>query len=118
CRAFSSNYSRKDATDSLQGYFEKNNVVGISEVDTREIVRHIRDKGAMNAVISSEVESIDELKALVAKVPSMKGLELSSKVSTKEPYFMGNPDAKYKVAVLDLGVKRNILNNFTERDMY
>lgn len=118
CRAFSSNYSRKDATDSLQGYFEKNEVVGISEVDTREIVRHIRDKGAMNAVISSEVEDIEELKKLVAKVPSMKGLELSSKVSTKEPYFMGNPEAKYKVAVLDLGVKRNILNNFTERDMY
>lgn len=118
CRAFSPNYSRKDATDSLQGYFEKNGVVGISEVDTREIVRHIRDKGAMNAVISSEVEDIAELKALVAKVPSMKGLELSSRVSTKEPYFLGNPEAKYKVAVLDLGVKRNILTNFTERDMY
>jgi carbamoyl-phosphate synthase small subunit len=118
CRAFSDTYSRKDATDSLQGYFEKNEVVGISEVDTREIVRHIRDKGAMNAVISSEVGDIEELKKLVAKVPSMKGLELSSKVSTKEPYFMGNPNAKYKVAVLDLGVKRNILNNFTERDIY
>lgn len=118
CRGFSSMYSRKDATDSLQAYFEKNGVVGISEVDTREIVRLVRNKGAMNAVISSETEDLDQLKALVSKVPSMSGLELSSKVSTKEAYFLGNPDAKKKVAVLDLGVKRNILTNFTERDIY
>ncbi len=118
CRNFSSVYSRKDATDSLQSYFEKNNVVGISEVDTREIVRHIRSKGAMNAVISSEILDVEKLKEMAKNIPSMGGLELASKVSTKETYFLGSENAKYKVAVLDLGCKQNILNNFVKRDMY
>jgi carbamoyl-phosphate synthase small subunit len=87
-------------------------------VDTRQIVRHIRSKGAMNAIISSEILDIDELKKQVAEVPSMSGLELASKVATKETYFLGDPEAKYKVAVLDLGVKQNILDSFVERNCY
>jgi len=118
CRNFSDVYSRKDADGSLQAYFEKNNIVGISEVDTRHIVRYIRSKGTLNAVISSEILNVDELQNLVKQVPSMKGLELSSKVSTKESYYLGNSDARHKVAVLDLGVKANILNNMIQRDCY
>jgi len=118
CRNFSEVFSRKDADGSLQEYFEKNNIVGISDVDTRQIVRHIRSKGALNAVISSEITDIDALKEEVKKVPSMNGLELSSRVSTKEAYFVGNPNATYKVAVLDLGIKTSILNNIAERDCY
>lgn len=119
CRNFSEMFSRKDADGSLQAYFEKNNIVGISDIDTRELVRHIRKAGkTMNAVISSEILDVEKLKQEVKNVPSMKGLELSSKVSTKESYFLGNPGAKYKVAVLDLGVKTNILRNLTERDCY
>jgi carbamoyl-phosphate synthase small subunit len=118
CRNFSDIFSRKDADGSLQAYFEKNNIVGISEVDTRHIVRYIRSQGTLNAVISSEILDIEQLREMVNKVPSMNGLELSSKVSTTESYFLGNADAHYKVAVLDLGVKANILNNMIERDCY
>ena len=118
CKSFSDIYSRKDADDSLQKYFEKQNVVGISDVDTRQIVRLIRSKGGMNAIISSEISDIEKLREELKKIPSMKGLELSSVVSTQEPYFVGNPDAKYKVAVLDLGIKKSILSNLTERDVY
>lgn len=118
CKTFSDVFSRKDADYSLQTYFEKNGVVGISEVDTREIVRLIRSKGGMNAIISSEIMDPEKLREELKKIPSMKGLELSSRVSTKEAYFLGNPDAKYKVAVLDLGIKTSILKNFTERDVY
>ncbi len=118
CKTYSEIASRTLSDGSLQDYFEVNNIVGISEVDTRGIVRYIRDKGAMNAIISSEIDDIEKLKEDVKKVPSMEGLELSSKVFTKDPYFIGNEDAQFKVAVLDLGIKNSILSNFVSRDCY
>jgi carbamoyl-phosphate synthase small subunit len=118
CKNYNINYSRKQANESIQDYFQQQNIVGISDVDTRQLVRHIRDKGAMNAIISSEITDIDELKAKLDQVPSMDGLELSSQVSTTETYTFGNEDAKYRVAVLDLGVKKNILRNFDDRDVF
>ncbi|NQW36122.1 MAG: glutamine-hydrolyzing carbamoyl-phosphate synthase small subunit [Flavobacteriales bacterium] len=118
CRNFSQNYSRPKATDSLFNWFEKQNLVAISDVDTRALVRHIRDKGAMNAVISTETEDVTLLQQKLDNVPNMVGLELASKVSTKAPYFFGNPEATYKIAALDLGIKQNILNNIAERDCY
>jgi carbamoyl-phosphate synthase small subunit len=81
-------------------------------------VKYIRDKGAMNAIISSENLDIESLKVELSKVPSMEGLELSSSVSTKEYYFVGDENAEIKVAVLDLGVKRNILKCLTDRGCY
>ena len=118
CKNFNIAYSRKEANKSIQDYFQEENVVGISDIDTRSLVRHIRNKGAMNAIISSEILDAEELKKKLASVPSMDGLELSSRVSTQKPYFYGKENAKYKVAVLDLGVKKNILRNFDERDVY
>ena len=118
CKNFNIPFSRKQADQSIQDYFQDEHIVGISDVDTREIVRHIRDKGAMNAIISSEILDLDELKKKLDKVPSMDGLELSSKVSTTEPYFFGDENDSLKVAVLDLGVKKNILRNFSERGVY
>ena len=118
CKKFSDGFSRKRAKDSLQHYFEKDNIVSISDVDTRSIVRYVRDKGAMNCIISSEITDIEELKALLAKVPSMNGLELSSKVATKTAYEVGEKTAKYKIAVLDFGVKKNILRSLTQRDCF
>ncbi|OAQ39614.1 carbamoyl phosphate synthase small subunit [Pedobacter psychrophilus] len=118
CKNFNILFSRKQADQSLQDYFQDENIVGISDVDTREIVRHIRDKGAMNAIISSEILDIEELQKKLNEVPSMDGLELSSQVSTKTPYFIGDEKADLKVAVLDLGVKKNILRNFSERGVY
>lgn len=119
CKYFSSNnYSRPSANGHIQDYFEKNGVVGISDVDTRAIVQHIRDKGAMNAIISSEELDLEVLKQKLAEVPSMEGLELASKVSTPNAYFVGNENAAYKVAVLDIGVKTNILRCLTDRGCY
>lgn len=118
CKSFADYPSRKNGDGSLQEDFEKNNTVGISDIDTRALVRHIRHKGVMNAIISSELLDVDKLKAQLKKVPSMKGLELSSKVSTTEPYFFGDENSPYKVAVLDLGTKQNILRCLTDRGCY
>ncbi|MCG8475039.1 MAG: glutamine-hydrolyzing carbamoyl-phosphate synthase small subunit [Cytophagales bacterium] len=115
---FSDTYSRHDAKEGLQEYLTSNSLVGIEGVDTRALVRHIRSKGAMNCVISSEELDMEKLKKELEKVPSMKNLELSSKVCVKEPVFRGNPGAKYRVAVLDFGIKENILKQLLERDVY
>jgi len=118
CKNYNIAYSRKQATESIQDYFTEQNIVSISDIDTRQLVRHIRDKGAMNAIISSETLDIEELKIKLNEVPSMDGLELSSKVSTTDTYNFGDENATYRLAVLDLGVKKNILRNFHDRDVY
>lgn len=88
---FSYEYSRPDADYSLQAFLDKNGLFAISDVDTRALVSYIRDHGAMNAVISTRVDAIETLKKELEAVPSMEGLELASKVSTREPYFVGDP---------------------------
>ena len=118
CKTFNENFSRQQADHSIQDYFESEGMVGISGVDTRAIVRHIRDKGAMNAIISSEIFDLEVLAERLRNVPSMDGLELSSLVTTAEPYFFGEPTAKYRIAALDFGIKKSILTNFSERDCY
>lgn len=114
---FSEDYSRKTATESLQAYLEKHNIVGITDIDTRMLVRHIRSKGAMNAIISSELEP-EALKKELKNVPSMDGLELASVVSTKKTYFVGDAKSSFRVAVLDVGIKKSILINLALRDCY
>jgi len=111
---FSTEFSRKTARESLQQYLEKNQVVGIADVDTRMLVRHLRSKGAMNAVISSELNP-EQLKKELEKVPDMNGLELSSTVSTEKPYLFGDEMAPVRIAALDFGIKTNILRCLTER---
>lgn len=118
CKNFSYEYSRPDADGSLYDYLEAHQLVAISDVDTRALTAYIRDNGAMNAVLCSDGKTVEELKALLKEVPSMEGLELSSVVSTKEPYFFGNPESKYRVAVLDFGIKTNILRCLDERNCY
>ena len=118
CKNFSYNYSRVDANGSLEDFFDSHNLFAISDVDTRALVSYIRDNGAMNAVISTDVDDIEGLKKQLAQIPLMEGLELASKVSTKEPYFFGDENATYKIAALDIGVKKNILRNFAKRDAY
>lgn len=118
CRNFSFTHSRVDSNGNLKDYFEKHNLVAISDVDTRALVAYIRDNGAMNAIISTEIDNIEELKKQLANVPSMEGLELASKVSTKEPYYIGNEDSDIKIAALDIGIKKNILRNLANRGAY
>jgi carbamoyl-phosphate synthase small subunit len=111
-------YSRMQAKDSLQHYLESQDVVAIDEIDTRSLVAHVRKNGAMNCVISSEVFEVEELKKILREVPDMNGLELASVVSTQEPYFLGDEKSDKRVAVLDYGVKKNILNCLVERGAY
>ncbi|MEL6718021.1 MAG: glutamine-hydrolyzing carbamoyl-phosphate synthase small subunit [Bacteroidota bacterium] len=119
CKNFTNEYSRTLADSSIQDYFESEELVAISDIDTRALVRHIRDKGAMNAIISSDETDIKKLKAQLAKTPSMDGLELATAVTTKSAYTLGNEStAKYRVAVMDFGTKQNILNNFLQRDCF
>lgn len=118
CKEFSDIYSRTAASKSLQEYFEEAKIVGITDIDTRALVRHIRQSGAMNCIISSENLDEDSLKAELKEVPSMEGLELASKVSCTEPYFFGDENAEIKVAVMDFGVKRSILSCLADRGCY
>lgn len=115
CKKFNNGFSRKRASDSLQNYLEKANVVCISDVDTRAIVRYIRTKGSMNCIISSDGTPVEELKKQLAKVPSMAGLELSSRVTTEKAYEVKTENAKFRVALMDFGVKENIIRCLNER---
>lgn len=116
CRNFSYPFSRVSADQSLEDFLESNKLFAISDVDTRALVAYIRDHGAMNAVITTRVDELESLKKELAQVPSMKGLELASKVSTPEAYLYGKADATYRIAALDLGIKRNILRHLAARD--
>ena len=118
CKNFSYEFSRDAADGSLEDFLNKNNLLAISDIDTRALVAYIRDNGAMNAVISTDVDNVEELKKQLANTPNMNGLELASKVSTKEPYFVGDENASVKIAALDIGIKKNILRNFVNRDAY
>ena len=115
---FTNQYSRRLTQDSIQDYLLDESLVAISDVDTRAIVRHIRSKGAMNCIISSETTDIAELTKRLKEVPDMNGLELASLVSTQTPYFIGNADAEKKVIVYDFGVKKSILDNISLRGCY
>ncbi len=118
CKNFSFTGSRASATESLFDYLQKQNLVVISDVDTRALVNYVRENGAMNVAICTDGTPIEELKQKLAAVPDMDGLELASKVSTKEAYFIGSPEAKYKISALDLGIKKNILRNLAAKDCY
>ncbi len=118
CKNFSYEYSRPDADMSLLEFLDKNSLFAISDVDTRALVSYIRENGAMNAIISTRVDDIDALKKELEKVPSMEGLELSSKVSTKEPYYYGDENAEIRISALDIGIKTNILRNLAKRGAY
>ena len=118
CKNFSYEYSRPLAELSLKTYLDDNDLFAISDVDTRALVNYIRENGAMNAVISTHLDREEDLQKELAKLPSMEGLELASKVSTNEPYFFGDPNAQFKVAALDLGVKTNILKQLSNKGIY
>lgn len=115
---FSPVASRSDAVGDLQGFLEAQGVVGISDVDTRALVRHIRSQGAMNGIISSEIFDREALTTRLATCPDMDGLELASVVSTTEAYTYGEPTAPWRISALDYGIKTNILRSLASRGCY
>lgn len=108
-------YSRKMASGNLNEYLQQNGIVAIDNIDTRALVAHIRTKGAMNCIISSEITDVEELQRQLAAVPNMDGLELASTVSTTTEYELGDANSPVKVAVLDFGVKQHILQCLVDR---
>lgn len=115
---FSLKHSRAKATENLRDWLIAHKLMVISDIDTRALVTYIRDHGAMNAIITTEIDDLDALKTQLSQVPPMEGLELASKVSTKEPYYVGDENARIKIAALDIGIKKNILRHFVKRDVY
>lgn len=111
-------FSRRLAKGSLDEYLKQNNIVAIEGVDTRALTAKVRTEGAMNCIISSETFDVEVLKAKLQEVPSMDGLELASVVSTSEAYEMGDPAADIRIAVLDYGVKRHILQCMVDRGAF
>jgi carbamoyl-phosphate synthase small subunit len=111
-------YSRKLAKGALDVYLKENKIVAIEDVDTRSLVEHVRKNGAMNCIISSEIIDVEQLKKQLATVPSMDGLELASVVSTDKPYELGDPGAAIRIAVMDYGVKKHILQCMVDRGAY
>ncbi len=115
-KKFSEVWSRPGGSGSLDDLLKREGVVGISDIDTRKLVRHIRDNGAQNALISTSENDIAKLKALLAQAPDMAGRELSSTVSTRETHTIGEPNAPHRVALVDFGVKKNIERNLLDRN--
>jgi len=114
-KKFSETFSRASAIGSLEERMLQSETVGITDIDTRALVRHIRSKGAMNAIISSEEMDIALLLQRLRNTPSMDGLELSSHVTTKEAYEIKPENALYRVSLIDFGVKKNIVRCLVDR---
>jgi carbamoyl-phosphate synthase small subunit len=114
----SSKFSRIQGTQNLEDYLIQHKIVAIHGIDTRSLVEHVRIAGAMNCIISSEIHEVNELTAILAKVPTMDGLELATKVTTTETYELGNEGSFARVAVLDFGVKQHILDCLTSRNLH
>jgi carbamoyl-phosphate synthase small subunit len=118
CKKFSPNYSRNQGNSSLDQYFTEHHIVGISDIDTRKLVAHLRDSGAQNAIISSEILDVEALKKSLKQVPDMSGLNLAPEVSTSVFYETGDRNAPYKVALIDFGNKENIARELKKRGCY
>ncbi|NOT36938.1 MAG: glutamine-hydrolyzing carbamoyl-phosphate synthase small subunit [Saprospiraceae bacterium] len=116
CRNFSNHFSRLSTDLSLEEYLTLNKIVVIYDVDTRALVHHVRNKGAMNAIISNDGTDVEILKKQLASVPDMLGLELASRVSTTAFYDYGNIDSNINLAVIDYGIKTSILKQLALRD--
>lgn len=118
CKNFSFTPSRVNSDLSLEEFLENAELPVIFDVDTRALVSHIRTHGAMNAIMSTNTTDIKALSDELSQHPSMKGLELASKVSTKKAYTLGDKLSDHKIAVLDLGTKMNILRRLTDRGAF
>jgi carbamoyl-phosphate synthase small subunit len=125
-RAASARVSSWRATEGLDGYLKRHGVVSMTGLDTRALVRHIREQGAMRAVISSQRTDAEQLVAAARSAPTMDGLDLVPHVTCAEPYHWseGNPgewgqgdphSQRYHIVAYDFGIKRNILRLLVER---
>ena len=112
----SSNWRNKD---SLEEFLKKNNVVGISGIDTRKLTNHLRTFGSMNACLSANGMSNDEALTKAKSFSGLAGMDLAKEVTTQTPYeFKPKTQSihnQYHVVAMDFGVKTNILNLLSDR---
>lgn len=129
-RNYQSRYSNFRAEDSLDAFLVKHNVMGITNIDTRFLTKMVRSEGAMMMVASTDVKDIAELKSILESEPRIEDVNYIEQVSTKEAYVHNSstysktdfkyedaPEAKAKIAVIDFGVKRNILNEIVSANI-
>lgn len=118
-KEYSKIYSNFQATMSLGDYLAANKVVGLEGIDTRKLTRHIRDKGAMKAYISTVDSNPDDVVDKARASESLVGKDLVKTVTCANAYdFNKKEGSTYTLAVYDFGVKTNILRMFAERGCY
>ena len=115
-RELSETYSNWRATGGLANWLGAAQVPIIQDVDTRRLTRHLRSVGVMRGVIGLGEHPDEASRAALAACPSMVGLDLASRVTTKERYTWGDPRARHHIVAYDYGIKRNILRLFVESD--
>jgi carbamoyl-phosphate synthase small subunit len=115
-RELSGTYSNWRATGGLGAWLAAAQVPILQDVDTRRLTRHLRSVGVMRGVIGAGDEPDEASRAVLEACPSMEGLDLASRVSTREPYTWGDPQARHHIVAYDYGIKRNILRLFGEND--
>jgi carbamoyl-phosphate synthase small subunit len=115
-RELSETYSNWRATGGLGTWLAASQVPIIQDVDTRRLTRHLRSVGVMRGVIGAGVEPDEASRAALEACPSMEGLDLASRVSTRESYTWGDPQSRHHIVAYDYGIKRNILRLFDEND--
>ncbi|MEP7002864.1 MAG: carbamoyl phosphate synthase small subunit, partial [bacterium] len=114
CRELSRTYSNWRADGDLASYLAAAQIPILEGVDTRQLTRHLRTVGVMRGVIAGGEAPTGEVLAALEACPSMEGLDLASRVTTKEQYEWGNPQAPHHIVAYDYGIKRNILRLFDE----
>ncbi len=113
-REISKFYSSWRAVDSLENYLKRHGVVGISNVDTRFLVRQIRDKGAMRGIISTIDLNDKSLIEKAKSIPKMEGLDLAKMTTSEEKKFFNSDGNKFFIVLYDFGVKLNIIRKLNE----
>ncbi|OHD55524.1 MAG: carbamoyl phosphate synthase small subunit [Spirochaetes bacterium GWF1_51_8] len=109
-REYSKTYSNWRATGSLGDYLDTHKIVGIEGIDTRKLTRILRQTGAMNGVLSSVDFDLSSLKAKIAKIPNMVGLDLAKEVTIDKPLKWGKVyPGGWNVIAVHAGIKTNIL---------
>ncbi len=114
-RELSEPYSNWRAEQGLGTWLLSAEVPILSEVDTRRLTRHLRTVGVMRGLIGAGTEPTESQRAVLDACPSMSGLDLASRVSTKKTYLWGDPKAPLHIVAYDYGIKRNILRMFEAR---
>jgi len=104
------------ATGALGDWLEAAGVPIVADVDTRQLTRHIRSKGAMRGVAAPGTEPTEQVRAALAASPSMDGLDLATSATISGEYTAGKPEARHHIVAYDYGMKRNILRLFAQND--